>query len=95
MSTVGDLFDQYDEARAVALRTDLGKLGFVVSWLHVGRVWLARVSVKRVARTVERTGQTRADAIGKAVGTVGAILELREKRCHSTPKPSSSKKPRS
>ena len=75
------LADSIDEDRAVRLRTQLGKKGWIISWLpSLGDLWMARVSTSRFDKTVEAISATRVRAINHGVKVLEHILELQAER---------------
>lgn len=61
------VMDQVDEARAVRLRTEYGRVKWLVSWYaQEDGFWLARLSCPHYEDTVEALGQSRCLAIDSA-----------------------------
>jgi len=59
--------DQVDQARAVRLRTEYGRVKWLVSWYEQeDGFWLARLSCPSYDETVEALGQSRCLAIDSA-----------------------------
>jgi hypothetical protein len=73
------MIDRLDERRAVRLRAVLGKDRWLVSWQYEGdRRWRARLSCSLLVSTLERTGRTRTEAIGRAAQALDRLLTLRD-----------------
>jgi hypothetical protein len=59
--------DGHDERRAERRRAELGRQGWLVSWLREpDGGWRARLSGPHTVRTIERTARTRRGAIERA-----------------------------
>ncbi len=70
------LLEGRDEHRARQLRTDLGRLRWLVSWQRTpSGFWLARVSAPEIRPTIERSGTTRCRAIRRATRVLTHILD--------------------
>ena len=61
------VMDQVDQARAVRLRTEYGRVKWLVSWYEQeDGFWLVRLSCPNYDETVEALGQSRCLAIDSA-----------------------------
>jgi hypothetical protein len=73
-------FDRLDEHRARRLRSALGRRQWLVSWDRLGDgCWRARLSCPSFDSTLERTGKSRARAIGRASRALTLLLAFRGK----------------
>jgi len=61
------VMDNVDQARAVRIRNEYGRVRWLVSWYpQEDGFWLARLSCPTIAETVEALGQSRCLAIDSA-----------------------------
>ncbi|MFM7316568.1 MAG: hypothetical protein ACKO85_14140 [Isosphaeraceae bacterium] len=62
-----EVLDQMDHRKACRMRTEYGKVRWLVSWYEQeDGIWLARLSCDRYPETVEGIGQSRCLAIDSA-----------------------------
>ena len=74
--TFSETMDSVDEARAVRLRNEYGRVRWIVSWhAQENGMWLARLSAPGIDDTVEAVAESRCDAIQGATRMV--LDELR------------------
>ena len=74
-----EVMDNVDLARAARIRSEYGRVKWLLSWKRSNpriphSVWVARLSAPNVEKTVEAIGQSRCLAIDSATRTILDIL---------------------
>lgn len=71
MPTFAETMDNVDKARAERLRSEYGRVKWIVSWhWQENEMWLARLSCPKIDRTFEALGLKRCDAIDAATRAI-------------------------
>lgn len=76
--------EEHDERWARLMREEFGRRRWILSWQRREGAdgWIARLSCPRLAETIEREGNSRCHAIGRANrALVAAIKEAEHDRC--------------